>query len=337
MTKIYENHSLKALHTFHMDVKSRWFAEYDTEDDLCELLRSTLLQNTLSFPIGSGSNLLFTKDYPGVLLHSAIRFIEKVKEDSDFVYLKTGSGVVWDDFCRYAVEQGYGGVENLSLIPGEVGASAVQNIGAYGVEVADVIDRVEAIDRQTGEKRIFRNEECEYGYRTSIFKTDLKGKYLVTAVIYRLTKKPVLKLDYGNLLEELKGTGEITLTSVRDAIIRVRNRKLPDPEITGNAGSFFMNPVIPVALYETLLTKYPLMPHYKVDDAHIKVPAAWLIEQCGWKGKNIGDAAVHDRQCLVLVNKGNASAQEIIELAQSIVSSVKERFAIEIHPEVNYI
>ena len=337
MTKIYENHSLKALHTFHMDVKSNWFAEYDNENDLCELLRSALLQNTASLPIGSGSNLLFTKDYPGVLLHSAIRFIEKVKEDSDFVYLRTGSGVVWDDFCQYAVEQGYGGVENLSLIPGEVGASAVQNIGAYGVEVADVIDRVEAIDRQTGEKRIFRNEECKYGYRTSIFKTDFKGKYLVTAVIYRLTKKPVLKLDYGNLVEELKDTREITLASVRDAIIRVRNRKLPDPEIAGNAGSFFMNPVIPVALYENLLTTYPLMPHYKVDDAHVKVPAAWLIEQCGWKGKSIGDAAVHDRQCLVLVNKGNASAQEIIELAQAIVSSVKERFSIEIHPEVNYI
>lgn len=332
-----QEYPLREHNTFRLNVTARWYAEYATKEELTKLLHSDLLKENPFFHIGAGSNLLFTGNYKGVILHSAIRFIQKETENSSFVWVRAGSGVVWDDFCAYAVGQGWSGAENLSYIPGEVGASAVQNIGAYGVEACDLIDEVEVMEIETGRLMVLSNAECLYGYRASRFKKDWKGKYIVVSVLYRLNKEPEYKLDYGNLRELVEQKGELSPLNVREAIIEVRKSKLPDPDEYGNAGSFFMNPVIQREQYETLLQAYPMMPHYKVDDEYVKVPAAWMIEQCGWKGRSWGGAAVHNRQCLVLINKDNATAEEISELASEICKSVKERFGISISPEVNYI
>ena len=335
--QIVENQSLKNYHTFHLPVKARYWVHYETEDELCALLQMPLLKENKYMPIGSGSNLLFTRDYAGVLLHSGIQSIAVCKETDDAVWLRVGSGVVWDELCQYAVDHGWYGIENLSYIPGEVGASAVQNIGAYGVEVAEVIDRVEAIAIATGEKSIFSVSDCAYGYRTSRFKTDWKGQYIITAVVYRLRKLPIFHLSYGHLQARFGENETITLEGVRREIIAVRQSKLPDPELYGNAGSFFVNPVISEAHFQQLVKDYPAMPHYRLSEEVVKVPAAWLIEQCGWKGVARGGAAVHDKQCLVLINKCNATAADIVDLAAAVCQSVSERFGITITPEVNYI
>ncbi len=337
MIRIAENYAIRERHTFRMPVTARWFVEYDTVDELIELLQSDLLRNHPFFPMGGGSNLLFTQEvYQGVLLHSTIQGIEVVEENDAEVWVKAGAGVDWDEFVAWCVSQGWGGAENLSYIPGEVGASAVQNIGAYGVEVKDIIERVEAVEIATGKRLQFTNADCQYGYRSSIFKHEWKGKYIVTAVVYRLQKSPVLHLDYGNLRQALP-EGEITIAHVRQAVIDIRRSKLPEPDELGSAGSFFMNPVIPVSQYEALKETYPDMPHYPVDEAHIKVPAGWLIDRCGWKGKNHGGAGVYEKQCLVLVNRGNARPSDVVELAAMICKSVMDTYGIAIHPEVNYI
>ena len=254
--------------------------------------------------------------------------------------MRVGAGEVWDDFVAWAVERGLGGVENLSLIPGEVGASAVQNIGAYGVEAKDVIAMVEAVDLQSGEKRIFAPQECDYSYRQSIFKKQLKGRYAITYVTYRLQKTPQLKLDYGNLRTVLTNqstvNSQLSIRQVRQAIIDIRNAKLPDPKVQGNAGSFFMNPVVSREKFLSLQKDYPQMPYYEVEGG-VKIPAGWMIDQCGWKGKALGRAGVHDKQALVLVNLGGATSDEIITLCNTICKDVKEKFGIDIHPEVNLI
>lgn len=336
MITIEENKSLQQLHTFHLPVSARWYVEYQSVHDIRELLDTDLLRQNRFLQIGSGSNLLFMSGYEGVILHSGIKYIEVIAESDDSVLVKAGSGVVWDDFVEYLVRKGWGGAENLSLIPGEVGASAVQNIGAYGVEVKDIIDRVETIEISTGNERIFSLEECRYGYRDSIFKKELKGKYIVTAVIYKLRKNPDYHLDYGNLREAI-GSRNINLQTIRDAVIEIRKAKLPDPDEYGNAGSFFMNPVIPHSQYKLLKEKYPEMPCYIINDHSVKVPAAWLIDKAGWKGKTVGGAAVHEKQCLVLINRDNATAKDVVKLAQDIVDSVKAIYGISITPEVNYI
>lgn len=337
MIRIEENCFIKERHTFRMPVYARWFVEYDRVDDLVSLLRSDLLREHPFLPIGGGSNLLFVHErYEGVLLHSTIRSIEVLRETDSELFVKAGSGVVWDDFVAHCVDRGWGGAENLSYIPGEVGASAVQNIGAYGVEVKDIIHEVETIEIATGQPRVFRNAECEYGYRSSIFKHELKGKYIVTAVTYRLQKNPVLHLDYGNLRNSLP-EGDITIADVRRAVIDIRRSKLPEPDEYGSAGSFFMNPVIPVEQYEKLKITYPDMPHYAVDAARVKVPAGWLIDRCGWKGKEEGGAAVYEKQCLVLINKKEARPDDVVRLAEKIKQSVRETYGITISPEVNYI
>ena len=336
MITIEENNSLQQLHTFHLSVSARWFAEYQSIEELIDLLKTDLLRENPFLQIGGGSNLLFTSDYEGVILHSKIKFIEVVSETSEYVTVKAGSGVVWDDFVKYSVSNGWGGAENLSLIPGEVGASAVQNIGAYGVEVKDIILQVEAIEVATGKERTFTTAECMYGYRVSIFKKEMKGKYIITSVIYLLRKNPVYHLDYGNLRHAI-GNKNINLQTIRDTVIEIRKSKLPDPDDYGNAGSFFMNPVIPVSQYNLLKEKYPEIPFYPVDTQSVKVPAAWLIDKAGWKNKMLGGAAVHYKQCLVLINKDNAVAKDIIDLAQNIVDSVKSLYGITIKPEVNYI
>ena len=331
--KEYKDYSLLNRNTFGMDVKAKRFVEYDNEEELKALI-PTLSGEVLH--MGGGSNLLFKGDFEGTVLHSAIKGIEVVDESAESALVRAGAGEVWDDFVAWAVERGYGGVENLSLIPGEVGASAVQNIGAYGVEAKDVIALVEAIDLSNGQKRVFGTEECNYAYRQSIFKNALKGKYAITYVTYRLQKQPVLKLDYGNIRAVLGDNGQHTISDVRQAIIDIRNAKLPDPKVQGNAGSFFMNPVVSREKFLSIQKDYPQMPFYEVEGG-VKIPAGWMIDQCGWKGKSLGRAGVHDKQALVLVNLGGATSDEIITLCNTICKDVKEKFGIDIHPEVNLI
>lgn len=333
--KEYINYSLLQHNTFGMDVSAKRFVEYSSEDELAAVI-SSLKDEKAVLHIGGGSNLLFKGNYDGVVLHSAIRGIEVQDETDDEVLVRVGAGEVWDDFVAFAVEKGWGGVENLSLIPGEVGASAVQNIGAYGVEAKDVIALVEAVELSCGQKRCFGTVECAYAYRQSIFKNLLKGKYAITYVTYRLQKHPVLKLEYGNIKSVLNNRDALSVADVRQAIIDIRNAKLPDPKVLGNAGSFFMNPVVSREKFEELQRVYPDMPYYTVE-AGVKIPAGWMIDQCGWKGKALGRAAVHDKQALVLVNLGGASSEEIVALSDAVCSSVMDKFGIDIHPEVNFI
>lgn len=338
MIKEYTNYSLLPYNTFGMNVQAAHFVEYDSADELSSFLQKSRHLLLPYLHIGGGSNLLFTTDYPGTILHSAIKGFNIIKEGDNWIEVRAGAGEIWDDFVTYAIENNWYGTENLSLIPGEVGASAVQNIGAYGVEVKDLITEVETIEISTGNKRVFTNAECNYAYRSSIFKQELKGKYIVTHVTYRLSKKPTFKLDYGNIRTELEKEGcSLTLASLRNIIVRIREAKLPDPKVLGNAGSFFMNPIISLQQFNELTRKYPDMPHYPAGEGWVKVPAGWMIDQCGWKGKHIGRAAVHEKQALVLINTGGATSEEIIRLANEIVRSVKNQFGIEIHPEVNFI
>mgnify|MGYP003440924926 FL=1 len=335
--KIFRDYSLLPHNTFGMDVKASVFIEYASVEELKEVL-SLYVKDNQWLHIGKGSNLLFTGDFSGIILHSAIKGYEVIHEDTNEVVVRVGAGEVWDDFVAMTVENEWYGAENLSLIPGEVGASAVQNIGAYGVEAKDLIVGVEAIEVSTGKECIFKNEECGYAYRESVFKSSLKYQYLVTHVSYRLKKTPCYHLDYGNIRLELeKQKVRLTLANVRQAIISIREAKLPDPKLQGNAGSFFMNPVISRKHFEALLVDYPLMPHYEVDAESIKIPAAWMIDQCGWKGKRLGRAGVHDKQALVLVNLGGAVGAEVIALSEAIQKSVYEKFGINILPEVNFI
>ena len=334
--KIFRDYSLLPHNTFGMDVKASVFIEYASVEELKEVL-SLYVKDNQWLHIGKGSNLLFTGDFSGIILHSAIKGYEVIHEDTNEVVVRVGAGEVWDDFVAMTVENEWYGAENLSLIPGEVGASAVQNIGAYGVEAKDLIVGVEAIEVSTGKESIFKNEECGYAYRESVFKSSLKYQYLVTHVSYRLKKTPCYHLDYGNIRLELeKQKARLTLANVRQAIISIREAKLPDPKLQGNAGSFFMNPVISREHFEALLVDYPLMPHYEVDAESIKIPAAWMIDQCGWKGKRLGRAGVHDKQALVLVNLGGAVGAEVIALSEAIQKSVYEKFGINILPEVNF-
>ena len=330
--KIIDNCPLKERHTFGMDVKADRLIEFANEDELKSALTGAV--KPLLF-MGGGSNLLFLNNYSGTVLHSVIDNINIVAEDDNSVSVRVGSGVVWDDFVAYCVEKGWWGVENLSLIPGEVGASAVQNIGAYGVEVKDVLQSIEAISVDDLSKRIFTNAECNYAYRDSIFKKSLKGKYVITYVTYRLSKKANPNIGYGALKSVL--VENPSLKEIRDAIIAVRNSKLPDPKVYGNAGSFFMNPVIPMEQFVALQSRYPDIPSYPASDGYIKVPAGWLIEKSGWKGKSLGNAAVYEKQALVLINRGGATGMEVKHLADTVIADVKEIFGITLHAEVNYI
>lgn len=334
---LLENYSLLPHNTFGMDVYARYFAEYDTVEELADFLQTDLARSHKLLPIGAGSNLLFTGDYDGIVLHSRIRFCTIVGDTPDEVLVRVGAGVVWDDFCADMCARGFGGIENLSYIPGEIGASAVQNIGAYGVEAKDVIVCVETIETTTGQAHTFDAAACDYGYRHSIFKSELQGRHIVTAVTYRLQKKPTLRLDYGNLRDTLSHIAHPTVADVRRAVIDIRRQKLPEPAELGSAGSFFKNPVVPAAQFEALRAQYPAMPHYPASNAQVKIPAAWLIEQCGWKGKTVGGAAVYDKQPLVLVNKNHATPADVQTLAQHIVDSVITKFNIKIDPEANYI
>jgi UDP-N-acetylmuramate dehydrogenase len=331
---INSNYSLLNRNTFGINVFADCFAEYNDISELKSLLQT--VKGPL-FCMGGGSNLLFMNDFHGTILHSCIKTIEIIEENESSVFVKVGSGVVWDDFVDYCVVHGLWGVENLSSIPGEVGASAVQNIGAYGVEAKDVIVKVDAVCLLDGSEGVFTNEECKYDYRSSLFKTELKGRFSVSYVTYELKKKANPKLDYGLLKQTIDNMGNASLQNIRDAVCLIRNSKLPDPKILGNAGSFFKNPVITDIEFKRLQNIYPDIPFFLVTDKTIKVPAGWLIEKSGWKGRSLGSAAVHDKQALVLVNLGGATGNDVKRLADNIISDVKGLFDIMLETEVNYI
>ncbi|MDR1679276.1 MAG: UDP-N-acetylmuramate dehydrogenase [Prevotellaceae bacterium] len=336
--QLYENFSLKAHNTFGIDAKARFFVEYDTEAELSELLRSELLRSHKLLSIGGGSNLLFTQDFDGVVLHSQLKGIELIDETENEVLVRAGAGVVWDDFVAHCVANSWYGAENLSNIPGEIGACAVQNIGAYGVEAKDIVSEVEGLDVATVEPRVLSNSECHFAYRDSVFKHELAGKFIVTSVLFRLSKQADFKLDYGSLREEIATYGEPSLHTVRQAVIAIRVAKLPDPKEQGNGGSFFKNPVISAEKFAELKKEYPDIPSYPLPAGEVKIPAAWLIEQCGWKGRSVGNAAVHSKQALVLINRnGQATGQEIVELSKQIRASVRSKFGVEISPEVIFL
>jgi UDP-N-acetylmuramate dehydrogenase len=332
--KDLRDYSLLAHNTFGIDARCSRFLEYETAveaQQVANILRETSIPYII---IGGGSNLLLTRDFPGIVVHSAIK-----GWDIAGCRMACGSGETWDDIVAISLQNGLYGAENLSLIPGDVGASAVQNIGAYGAEAKDFIREVHAIEIATGRLCVIDREDCQYGYRQSRFKQEWKNRFLITMVVYEFSDSFQPRLDYGNIRSELERRGivEPTPQQLRQVIIDIRNAKLPDPKVQGNAGSFFMNPVVGRQKYEELAAQYPQMPHYTVDAQHEKIPAGWMIEQCGWKGKSLGRAGVHDKQALVLVNLGGATGQEVVGLCETIRHDVYEKFGIGILPEVNIV
>lgn len=336
--KDFYDFNLKEHNTFGIDVKCRRFIEFESVDELLQIVNSLTDADKPLLVLGGGSNMLFTADYEGTVLHSAIKGHVAVQTDEG-IMLRCGSGEVWDDIVSLCVSNRMYGAENLSLIPGDVGASAVQNIGAYGAEAKDIILKVEAVDLQTGKMCEFTNEECEYAYRKSKFKGEWRNRFVITYVTYKLSEVFCPCLDYGNIRAELekRNIKVPTAEQLRNVIIDIRNEKLPDPKVEGNAGSFFMNPVVPKAKYEELVARFGNVPHYSVDDNNEKIPAGWMIDQCGWKGKSLGKVGVHSRQALVLVNRGGAEGKDIVALCDAIKRDVKDKFGIDIVPEVNII
>ncbi|MGN1231879.1 MAG: UDP-N-acetylmuramate dehydrogenase [Candidatus Cryptobacteroides sp.] len=337
------NFNLKAMNTFGMDVSCGVFIEYDNEEDLRRIDFNALDKPV--FHIGGGSNVLFSGDFPGTVLHSAIRYLRTLPEDAgpsgDTVLVAAGAGVTMDSICGWAAENGLWGIENLSLIPGEIGAAAVQNIGAYGSEIAQALHSVRCYDTEECEFVILRPEDCGYGYRDSFFK-HCKGRFIITEVVLALTKAFSPQLGYGNVrqtAETMLAPGEtLTPMKVREAVISIRNGKLPDPADVGSAGSFFKNPVVNIDTFSALQRNHGDFPHYDLPDGNVKIPAGWLVEQCGWKGRTIGNAGVYPKQALVLTNAtGKASPEEIIALKDLIIKSVADRFGITLVPEVEII
>ncbi len=337
--KILKNRSLKAYNTFNIDVKASGYAEANSLAELVDFVKEGHLRDKNVLILGGGSNILFSGDFDGLVIRNRIKGIEVKEQGDDMVLVKAGAGVVWDDLVHYCIDHGYGGIENLVLIPGSVGASPIQNIGAYGVELKDVFHSLEAVDVNSGEIRSFGKEECAFAYRDSIFKKGLKEKYIILSVSLLLSRDHDPDVAYGAILDELKAMGvdRPGIREVGEAVTAIRRRKLPDPDEVGNAGSFFKNPLITEKKYREIRNRYPDMPSYKGEPGLVKVPAGWMIEQCAWKGQTLGNAAVHDRQALVLVNKGNASGKEVLELAGQIMDSVNDRFGISLEMEVNVI
>ncbi|MDR2520851.1 MAG: UDP-N-acetylmuramate dehydrogenase [Bacteroidales bacterium OttesenSCG-928-I14] len=332
---IYKNYSLLKHNTFHLNTKTHKFIEYESEEDLQKILEETRSPNEPIYHIGHGSNILFLNDFKGTIIHSNIKGIEIIKEDKTHILLKVGASEDWDSFVSYCVNKGWGGIENLSLIPGEIGASAFQNIGAYGAEISNVVEEVHAYSLTTKTKQIFSNKECKYSYRNSFFK-ESKEIFYITYVVYRLLKTPQFILNHDKIKSYLYGK-EINLINIRKAIIAIRQLSLPNLKIFGNAGSFFTNPYICIDHYKKLKKQYYNMPCYFVDNKIVKVSAAWLIEQCGGKKEYIGGASVYEKHALILINKNNATGQDISILAEKIQSMVKNTFGIKLKPEVSYL
>lgn len=336
--EVREHAQLSDYNTMGVEAKARYFAEVHSIEDVLILLNDDRFEDLPKMVIGGGSNILFKNDYEGLLILNSIKGREIIIQNNEHILLELGAGENWHEVVEFCVEQGWGGIENLSLIPGSVGAAPIQNIGAYGVELEEVFVSLDAIMLDSGEFRSFSKKECRFGYRDSIFKQELKGEVLITSVILKLQMEPRVNTSYRALEEKLKDAG-IEHPSIRDiheAVMEIRQSKLPNPAEIGNTGSFFKNPVIHKEQFEKLKFQYPDMPSYPAAEG-IKIPAAWLIDQCGWKGKRVGDAGVHKMQALVLVNYGNATGKEIWELARQIQASVEERFGVSLIPEVNLV
>ena len=336
--EITKNYDLTKLNTFGVKAQAKFFAVVEKEQDIKELFNSPEFKENERFFLGGGSNVLFIKDFAGIVILNKLKGIEITGENLESVFVKCLGGENWHDLVLFAVEHGFWGIENLSLIPGTVGAAPVQNIGAYGVELKDALESVEAYEISTGEKKIFSNQECEFGYRESVFKNKLKGKYFISAIVLKLSKKPNLNISYKVLQEYLK-ENKIEVKNTRDvseAISAIRKSKLPDPKILGSAGSFFKNIYVEKEKLQELLAQYPALPYFN-ENGKVKIPAGWLIEQCGWKGKKLGNVGVHDKQSLVLVNYGGATGGEVTALADKIIASVFEKFGLKLVPEVNLV
>lgn len=337
MINIIENISLKPFNTFGIQAVADFYISFSSLEQLQEALRFSTDQPRLI--LGGGSNILLCKDFHGVVLHNQMKGIEVVHQDEEFFYVKANAGEVWHEFVLHCIENNYQGIENLSLIPGSVGASPMQNIGAYGIEIKDVFYQLEAYEIATGKVQTFDLAACEFGYRSSVFKTSLKNQYIILNVTFRLRKNPQYNISYGAIQQELEqmGVTELSAKNISDAVIAIRSSKLPNPAEIGNAGSFFKNPVIPISLVEQIQLNYPEIVSYAVDELHVKVAAGWLIEAAGWKGKTLGNYGVHKKQALVLVNYGGAKGNDIYELSQQIIDDIFYKFGITLEREVNII
>ena len=336
--ELQKNISLKPFNTFGIDVNARHFAEFSSVDDLREIYKN--LPSEKIIILGGGSNVLFTENINGLVLRNSIRGIELINEDEDYYYVKSGAGEVWHEFVLYCINKNYAGVENLSLIPGSVGAGPMQNIGAYGVEIKDVFFELEAFNIKTQATETFNLTDCEFGYRESIFKRKHKNKYVIVSVTFKLRKKPVFNTSYGAIENELErmGVKELSIKAISDAVINIRQSKLPDPKEIGNSGSFFKNPEISAQKFNSLKEIFPGIVGFHLENKErVKLAAGWLIEQCGWKGKRVGNTGAHKNQALVLVNYGDATGDEIYNLAMQIQKSVQEKFDVLLEPEVNII
>lgn len=337
---VSENISLKSFNTFGIEARARYFVRVQSPRELGDVLANPAYNSLPRLVLGGGSNVLFINDYfDGLVIKIDIKGIAVLEETDQSVRIEVGAGEVWHDLVMYTIEKGYSGLENLSLIPGTVGAAPMQNIGAYGVEIKETFDSLEALHVESGQRRRFTNAECRFGYRESVFKHELKGQYIITSVRFNLSKMPVFHTSYGAIQDTLRemGVAELSVKAISEAVCRIRRSKLPDPAQIGNAGSFFKNPEIPKAQYDALRAQHPDMPGYITSQDLVKVPAGWLIEQCGWKGKIVGATGVHKLQALVLVNYGEAKGQEIKALAEQVQQSVQERFGIRLTPEVNFL
>ncbi|MDP2724558.1 MAG: UDP-N-acetylmuramate dehydrogenase [Bacteroidales bacterium] len=335
MLDIKKGVSLLPYNTLKMNVKAEMFVEISSIEDLKNLSSQTGFPERKKLILSAGSNVLFSGDFDGLIMHNGIFGISVVSEESDHVILKVNGGESWPNLVEYTVEQGWGGLENLTLIPGKVGAAPIQNIGAYGVEVKDVIVSVEAFDFTTGQQVVFSNDQCQFGYRSSIFKTTAAGRYFITAVVFRLSKFPILNLSYGPLKQAFEGKSSVSIQDVSAEVARIRQSKLPDPEMIPNVGSFFKNPMVDQTLADKIAMDFPGLPVYPQNESHVKLAAGWLIEQCGWKGYRMGEVGVHEKQALVLVNYGHGTGAEILNLASKIQDNVFEKFGVILEPEVN--
>ena len=337
MLKILRNHSLHKHNTFRIKVSAKFYATPETPDELITILRKHRKPDQDFLTIGEGSNILLTNNFQGLVIHPDIKGIKILDKSSDNAIIKVWAGENWDNFVVYCINNGFGGVENLSWIPGSVGACPIQNIGAYGAEVKNVIESVTGILTDSLDQITFTRDKCNFGYRDSIFKQELKGRFIITNVIFKLSRNPVLNTTYGRLQNELAGNNNIDLQSVRQAVIKIRKDKLPDPDKIGSAGSFFRNPVISKNKFNNLKSDYPDIPSYPVNIQEVKVAAGWLIEKAGWSGKRTGDVGVFNKQALILLNYGSATGQQIKELAEKIKISVNKKFGIDLKTEVNII
>lgn len=334
---IKKDYRLQPLNTFGIDVTAKYFAEVSNEDQARNIFNSEEFKSNPHLILGGGSNVLFTENFNGLVIKNNIEGIEVINESDSEVFVKAGAGVVWHDFVLFCIEKGWNGIENLSLIPGSVGASPMQNIGAYGVEIKEIFEELEAIHIETGEIHYFNNAQCEFGYRESVFKRKLKGQYFISRVTYRLSKTPKFNTSYGAIEAELEqmGVKELTAKSISAAVVAIRESKLPNPKEIGNSGSFFKNPVVDNEFFHQLKEKHPNIVGYPSGDHHTKLAAGWLIDQAGWKGKTINNYGVHKNQALVLVNYGGAAGKDIFQLSEDILNSVYTTYGVQLEREVN--